>query len=36
MAMSTTTETPTEREDIEMLLPWYATGKLGARRPRAG
>ena len=30
MAMSTTTDTPTEREEIEMLLPWYATGKLDA------
>ncbi len=30
MAMSTTTDTPTEREDIEMLLPWYAAGTLDA------
>jgi anti-sigma factor RsiW len=30
MAMSTTTQMPTEREDIEMLLPWYVTGKLVA------
>ena len=28
--MSTTTDMPTERDDIEMLLPWYATGKLDA------
>jgi hypothetical protein len=30
MAMSTTNQMPTEREDIEMLLPWYVTGKLVA------
>jgi hypothetical protein len=28
MAMNTETEKPGERDEIEMLLPWYATGKL--------
>ncbi len=26
--MTTDADAPTEREEIEMLLPWYATGKL--------
>jgi anti-sigma factor RsiW len=30
MAMNTTTDMMTEREEIEMLLPWYVTGKLDA------
>ena len=30
MAMSKSTDTTTERDDIEMLLPWYVTGKLDA------
>ena len=28
--MSNTTDTTSERDDIEMLLPWYVTGKLDA------
>ncbi len=28
--MSPTQDTPTEREEIEMLLPWFITGKLDA------
>jgi anti-sigma-K factor RskA len=33
--MSSATEVPSEREEIEMLLPWYATGKLsGTDRKR--
>lgn len=28
--MSTAQDTPTEREEIEMLLPWFITGKLDA------
>ena len=30
MAMSKSTDTMSERDDIEMLLPWYVTGKLDA------
>jgi anti-sigma factor RsiW len=30
MAMSNTTEMISERDEIEMLLPWYVTGKLDA------
>ncbi len=30
MAMSKTTVTMSEHDDIEMLLPWYVTGKLDA------
>jgi anti-sigma factor RsiW len=30
MAMTATHDTMSEREEIEMLLPWYVTGKLSA------
>jgi hypothetical protein len=28
--MSNDTTAPTEREEIEMLLPWYVSGRLDA------